>query len=676
MNKISKNNLIAIMSKAASNAFGRSFIFAACMMSAVFVLSYILDIKTNDALANTVQSSFTTSLSTHGVDTVPPTVPTGLVANPVSSTQVDLTWDASTDLPPGVGSGVAGYRVFRDFVFIATTTSVTYSDIGLSPSTTYVYTVQAFDNQNNISDSSGAVSATTLAAATTTPMPSVPTGLSGSAVSTSEIDLNWTSSTEIPSGSGVNVAGYRVFRDLVFIATTTGTSYADTGLATSTTYSYTVQAFDDQLGMSASSDAFSATTLASATSTPTPVPTATNVPIFGGVGSQATNPVPSLVVPNISDISIIPDLNKATVSFSTDLPTQARLYWGMSPDHEIGSLSSLFYGTSHEVALIGLSPATHYFVRIEVSSNQGVTVSAESEFTTISPAVSTPMPNRVGFSARPLTTSVFLSWQNPADSRFAASRIIRSDRFFPKDPFDGVPIYEGAGQSFYDRDVEQGHTYYYSIFAKGTDGLFSSGALAQARVPVAGEAFQNIFVDPFADLPESAIVDPMIGALTISDLEFIQDDRSLPNDGIDSVEVDGGKDLTISLSYSKVPLVLKTIAITIVDANDPKKIFPFLLRINSAKTAYEATIAAFGKPGLYPIRVSILDFDNLGLKRLNGNMHVFASMAVENNLKRNDPLGILWLVLIALLELLAGLVRKKKSDREKIGSKETDKNKK
>ena len=46
-------------------------------------------------------------------DTQPPTVPTNLVAAVVSSTQIDLSWDASTD-----NMGVGGYRIYRNGIYV------------------------------------------------------------------------------------------------------------------------------------------------------------------------------------------------------------------------------------------------------------------------------------------------------------------------------------------------------------------------------------------------------------------------------------------------------------------------------------------------------------------------------------------------------------------------------
>jgi len=101
-----------------------------------------------------------------GNDIDPPSVPTGLSGNPVSSSQVDLTWNASTD-PPG-GSGLAGYKVYRNGSPIGSTTLTSYSDTDLNPDTTYAYTVSAYDNATNeSSQSTPPVDVTTLSSGTT-----------------------------------------------------------------------------------------------------------------------------------------------------------------------------------------------------------------------------------------------------------------------------------------------------------------------------------------------------------------------------------------------------------------------------------------------------------------------------------------------------------------------------
>src|SRR5205814_10184791 len=89
-------------------------------------------------------------------DTPPPSVPTGLRATAVSSSQINLSWAASSD-----NVGVSGYRVFRNGAQIATTSATSFTNTGLSPSTTYSYTVAAFDAAGNLSAQSSPANATT-----------------------------------------------------------------------------------------------------------------------------------------------------------------------------------------------------------------------------------------------------------------------------------------------------------------------------------------------------------------------------------------------------------------------------------------------------------------------------------------------------------------------------------
>jgi hypothetical protein len=90
-------------------------------------------------------------------DTTPPSTPTGLAGSPVSTTQINLTWTASTD-----NVGVTGYQVFRGAAQVGTPTATSYSDTGLSPNTSYTYTVKARDAANNLSPASSPATVTTL----------------------------------------------------------------------------------------------------------------------------------------------------------------------------------------------------------------------------------------------------------------------------------------------------------------------------------------------------------------------------------------------------------------------------------------------------------------------------------------------------------------------------------
>ncbi|HAR41490.1 MAG TPA: hypothetical protein DCS07_02480 [Bdellovibrionales bacterium] len=92
-----------------------------------------------------------------GPDTVVPSVPTGAQGSAVSTIQVNLSWEASTD-----NMGVAGYRVFRNGVPVGTSTTTSFSDSGLTAATSYQYSIAAFDVAGNVSSQSELVLITTL----------------------------------------------------------------------------------------------------------------------------------------------------------------------------------------------------------------------------------------------------------------------------------------------------------------------------------------------------------------------------------------------------------------------------------------------------------------------------------------------------------------------------------
>src|SRR5258706_1539605 len=131
-------------------------------------------------------------LAAQAADTTPPSVPTGLKVTYFTSTQINLAWNASTD--NGV---VKGSYVYLNDVAIAVTTKPSWSRTGLIPGTTYNYRVSAYDAVPNHSAWTAALSVKTTgtAPADTTP-PTVPSGLTGTAVSNTQINLTWAASTD------------------------------------------------------------------------------------------------------------------------------------------------------------------------------------------------------------------------------------------------------------------------------------------------------------------------------------------------------------------------------------------------------------------------------------------------------------------------------------------------
>ena len=91
-------------------------------------------------------------------DSAPPTAPSGLAATAMSSTNVALSWTASSD-----DVAVAGYEVYRDGALVTTTsgTGTGYTDAGASPNTTHTYAVRALDAAGNRSSFSDSATVTT-----------------------------------------------------------------------------------------------------------------------------------------------------------------------------------------------------------------------------------------------------------------------------------------------------------------------------------------------------------------------------------------------------------------------------------------------------------------------------------------------------------------------------------
>jgi acid phosphatase type 7 len=169
-------------------------------------------------------------------DTTPPTAPTNLTATAVSASQVNLSWSASAD-----DVGVSGYKVYRNGAFLANATSTSYADTTTQAGTTYSYAVYAYDAAGNVSPASNMATVTTPSVTDTQP-PSTPSGLVATAATASQVNLAWNTATD-----DVGVAGYTVYRNGAAIATTSGpsaTTYSDTTVSPSTTYTYTVDAFD------------------------------------------------------------------------------------------------------------------------------------------------------------------------------------------------------------------------------------------------------------------------------------------------------------------------------------------------------------------------------------------------------------------------------------------------
>ncbi|MDO8536603.1 MAG: DUF1080 domain-containing protein, partial [Candidatus Omnitrophota bacterium] len=194
-------------------------------------------------------------------DTAAPSIPQGLTATSKTDTSISITWIASTD-----NMAVTGYRIYRDGVKVADSSSLAFDDPGRTANTTYAYTVSAYDAAGNVSAQSIALSVKTNPPPDTA-APSVPQGLTATSKTYNSVSLAWSASTD-----NVGVIGYRLYRNNVKIYEGSTLAYADSGRTASTAYTYTVTAYDAAGNVSGASIPFIVQTNPEPDITPPTVP--------------------------------------------------------------------------------------------------------------------------------------------------------------------------------------------------------------------------------------------------------------------------------------------------------------------------------------------------------------------------------------------------------------------
>ncbi len=113
---------------------------------------YTFSVAAYDVAENQSQQSIPLQLTTEAeiyVDDVPPSEPTGLRADEVTETSIDLRWNTATD-----NIGVTEYIIYQNGQRVKSATGTGYSMIGLTSNTAYSFNVSAVDAAQNESQQS------------------------------------------------------------------------------------------------------------------------------------------------------------------------------------------------------------------------------------------------------------------------------------------------------------------------------------------------------------------------------------------------------------------------------------------------------------------------------------------------------------------------------------------
>ncbi|WP_369147816.1 fibronectin type III domain-containing protein [Streptomyces sp. R44] len=311
--------------------------------------------------------------SAHAADAVPPEL---LAGQALSSSTVRLIWTAVT--------GAEAYRVYRNDVLLVEQPGTLLEDTGLTATTTYRYEVSSVVAGVE-SARSAPVDVLTQRADPTT-VPTAPTNLQASSLTSSGVKLTWTKSTAV-----AKITGYRILRgaagapveSLVQIATTDGgTSYTASKLFANRAYQFAVRAVD----------------------------------VAGHVGPAATIAVTTKTTTDTSAPSAVSNTSVAVRRYSA---SRLDITWGASSSSDVSGYqvfrNNVLIATVEEplrktYSDNGLTPSTSYTYRIAAVDSAGNVSALTSGRAGSTPAAGTVLVTRGPYVVQTDGTSARVLW--------------------------------------------------------------------------------------------------------------------------------------------------------------------------------------------------------------------------------------------------------------------------
>jgi len=312
-------------------------------------------------------------------------VPTNLIADDISPTEILLTWTAPSQT---FGGNIVGYIISKKFAAdvydpIGETNGqqTSYTVTGLHTGETYTFVVKARYNIGTSSDNSSPASATPTASSkppSKFTVPNAPTGLTVTAPSPIQIDLVWNAPT---NDGGSQITGYKIdvktgTEAYVTLKENTGSTartYTHAERTTGTTYTYKVYAINS-VGTSGPSNEASATPAASST-----------LPVSKTKPSQPSSLVATAVSQN-------------QINLSWKLPTndggEPISGYKIEASEGVGNYQVLSQNAGKNPAYshTGLKPGISYYYRVYAINSIGTSSSFADASTTTKEAEKEPEP--------------------------------------------------------------------------------------------------------------------------------------------------------------------------------------------------------------------------------------------------------------------------------------------
>ncbi len=373
-----------------------------------------------------------------------PDAPPGLSTTTISASEITVQWQVPSDN----GYAITQYNLERStdqitWTVIANQAGVTFSDTGLTQSTTYYYRVSA---QNALGTSQ--YSAT--ASGQTFGVPAIPTALTITPISTSQLDLSWTA----PAMNGYPFVSYTIEQSTDggitwnTLATVTQTIYSHTGLTANTDHLYRV---------------FATNTFGSGS------------PSVQALAPTLPEPPANVSVAVVSDTELDVTWNTptgnppATTGFKIERSDDQGATW-TTVVANTGNTNQLYQDT-------GLTPLTEYFYRVSTINASGTSVVSPSGSNTTYGPPDAP----TSLTATPLPgAQIELNWVAPVNNNGDAVNSYQIERSLDNLTWSVLTNTGTTSVTYTDTGLLTPQTYYYRVSATSGYGTGPASNMASA----------------------------------------------------------------------------------------------------------------------------------------------------------------------------------------------------